>query len=574
MKIFICLFLIVLYYPGFTQTDTMPYQSNRTFEHSELIKKYARLQRNYPSVCTLVQQGSTDALLPLHLFIINKNGQFSPEDLSGRKTAVVFILNGIHPGEPCGIDASYKLAAEYVSGKKDIPGNITICIVPIYNVDGALNRGCCSRANQNGPLEYGFRGNGQNLDLNRDFIKLDSRNARTLVGMLRFWNPDLFIDTHTSNGADYQYVMTLITSQKDKAAPVTGRFMTDTLEPILYKKMEEAGFPMSPYVNTAGATPETGIYDYLETPRYSTGYANLFGAMSFVTEAHMLKPFEQRVHATYHLLNIFISTTSTHAGAIIKSHRKQLNHYAKKHQKVFLNYAVDTTIYQYFQFKGFAAEYPLSEVTGLPQLQYNQQKPIEINIRWYRKYIPADTIVLPDYYLIPGAWYKAIELLDINKIQYSTISADTTIKAEVYFIENYNTVKKPYEGHYLHYDIELKKKTQWTKVRPGDILIPVKGDAARFLAEVLEPNSEDSWFAWNYFDATLMQKEWYSTYVFDEYAAEMLKNDPEMKKRFDQKKANEESFRISADAQFYWLYQQSPLYEPGVNRYPVIRIVH
>ena len=96
--------------------------------------------------------------------------------------------------------------------------------IPQYNVGGASRRNCCTRANQDGPEGYGFRGNAANLDLNRDFIKMDSRNAEAFVALFRAMDPDVFVDTHTSNGADYPYTMTLITTQEDKAGPVWVRF--------------------------------------------------------------------------------------------------------------------------------------------------------------------------------------------------------------------------------------------------------------------------------------------------------------------------------------------------------------
>src|SRR5690606_33505590 len=149
-------------------------------------------------------------------------------------------------------------------------------IIPVFNVDGSLRRNSHSRANQNGPEAYGFRANSRNLDLNRDFIKLDSRNTQSLVGALRHWNPDLLLDTHTTNGADYQHVMTLIESQTDKMQVEVGSWMKHKFSPRLYSEMEKAGFPMCPYVNTERELPDSGIIGFLETPRYSTGYTALF----------------------------------------------------------------------------------------------------------------------------------------------------------------------------------------------------------------------------------------------------------------------------------------------------------
>ena len=71
----------------------------------------------------------------------------------------------------------------------------------------ALNRNSTTRTNQNGPESYGFRGNARNYDLNRDFIKSDTKNAKTFAQIFHLVQPDVFIDNHVSNGADYQYIL-------------------------------------------------------------------------------------------------------------------------------------------------------------------------------------------------------------------------------------------------------------------------------------------------------------------------------------------------------------------------------
>jgi len=112
---------------------------------------------------------------------------------------------------------------------KPLLDKVVIVAIPVYNVDGCLNRGSYSRANQDGPESYGFRGNARNYDLNRDFVKCDSRNARTFNQIFRTWNPDIFVDNHTSNGADYQYVMTLIATQHNKLEAPLGEFLQNTM---------------------------------------------------------------------------------------------------------------------------------------------------------------------------------------------------------------------------------------------------------------------------------------------------------------------------------------------------------
>src|SRR5690606_29098838 len=174
-------------------------------------------------------------------------------------------------GEPEGIDASMMLIRDLLI-KDAVPDNVVLCFIPVYNIDGMLNRGV-SRVNQNGPEQYGFRGNRQNLDLNRDFIKTDSRNSQTFQEIFNRWDPDVFIDNHASNGADYQYVMTLIDTQPDKLNTILADYMLKNYTQELYNRMEGEGYRLVPYVDSRGETPESGIVSFLENPRYSTGYA-------------------------------------------------------------------------------------------------------------------------------------------------------------------------------------------------------------------------------------------------------------------------------------------------------------
>lgn len=114
---------------------------------------------------------------------------------------IILINNGIHPGEPDGIDASMLLARDIVTNKVKLPDNVVLAFIPVYNIGGCLNRSAFYRVDQNGPEEFGFRGNSQNLDLNRDFIKSDSKEARSFAEIFHLTDPDIFLDNHVSNGS-------------------------------------------------------------------------------------------------------------------------------------------------------------------------------------------------------------------------------------------------------------------------------------------------------------------------------------------------------------------------------------
>jgi hypothetical protein len=550
----------------------MTAQSNYSPPYDSIISYYSKLSKQHTNSRFIVK-GKTDVGKPMHIFVISGDGDFVRSSIRTKNKSVLLINNGIHPGEPDGINASMTLAKTILENPakyKKLLDKVVIVIIPVYNVDGALTRGCCSRVNQDGPEEYGFRGNGQNLDLNRDFIKMDSENALSFIRIFQEWDPDVLVDTHVSNGADYPYTMTLIPSQKDKLQKDIRFLMEKVILPPLQDSMKKAGWPIAPYVNTKEETPESGIIGFLETPRYSTGYAALFNTVGFVTETHMLKPFDQRVKATedflFHLLSIMASKTKEIIDFRIKA-KKEVTI-----QKDFpVAWTLDTSKWTMIDFNGYAAKYKPSEVSGKPRLYYDQKESWQKKIRFYDTYTPGPVIQKPDFYILPQGWKNVVFRMQINGIKMKQLSKDTTLEVDVYYITDFKTGNNPFEGHYPHTDIKIRTEKQKLKYFAGDWVIPVNQEKNRFIVETLEPQGTDSWFTWNFFDGILSQKEWFSDYVFEDLAAELLKKDPALKKELEDKKSSDKEFADNAWAQLYFVYQRSPYYEKSHRRYPVGR---
>lgn len=550
----------------------LPYKGNTTPTWENCIHVYDSLDRS-SDIARLLTIGTTDIGKPLHLFVINYDRIFYPE-LFDRRKNILLINNAIHPGEPDGVNACMQLCSEILAESgawKELLDSTIICIVPMYNVDGALNRSATSRANQNGPAEYGFRGNARNLDLNRDFIKCDSRNAQSFNQIFTRINPHVFVDTHVSNGADYAYTMTLISTQYDKLGGSAGEYLRQKMEPALFNAMKLRGHEMSPYVNTMGATPESGLVAFLESPRFATGYSTLFNAIGFTTETHMLKPFDERVESTYQFLCSLLDYMDQHTSEI-QAIRKRADEEWKSRKSMFLEFEVDTTQRDLFRFRGFeATEKPSAVGTG-NRLFYDRSSTWEKDVAWYKTFRGKNEIQIPVSYIIPQAWSEVVRRLQWNGVAMTPLAHDTIIEVEAYFIDDYKTSTSPYEGHYHHYNVAVRKETKKIQFFQGDWLISTNQRARRYLVTVLEPTGDDSFFAWNFFDSVLQQKEWFSDYVFEEKAEEILKNNPEIKKEFDAKMASDNDFKGSHWNQLYWIYKRSDYYEPSAYRYPVYRL--
>jgi hypothetical protein len=545
------------------------YKNNQSLDYDNLILHYKLLEENY-SEAKLIDYGKSDIGKPLYAFVIDYAEKFAPQ--KGKVT--LLINNAIHPGEPCGVDASVNLAEQLLKDKelKSLLKNVMVVIIPMYNIGGAHNRGCCSRANQNGPEEYGFRGNAQNLDLNRDFIKNDSRNSKVFAKIYHDYKPHLFVDTHASNGADYQYTMTLITSQLNKLNKHLAKYVQEEMQPYLFSEMEKENYPMVPYVNTMSNHPESGIVDYLETPRYSTGYVTLFNTISFVTETHMWKPYQDRVESTLIFLKKLITFAANNHTNIIDVVKKANKKTVTKN--VFpINWELDTTKFTTIDFKGYEAVYGISDLTGLNSFKYDRNQPFTKPINYYNTYYASDSVEKPEYYIIPQAWEQVIERLQLNNIKLSKLKRDTIIDVDSYYIESFETYKNPYEGHYVHYNTKVKSEKQRIQFYKGDMLIPMNQKSNRFVIETLEPTAVDSYFNWGFFDAVIQQKEYFSAYIFEDKAKEILANNPELKKEFEEKRATDSTFKTSHYKQLDFIYKNSPYYEKSHNRYPVYRVM-
>ena len=564
-------FLLVSTARGWGQVE-LNYGLNETVTWQEAIHMYGWLDSTYREA-RLVEAGRTDAGKPLHLFIISGDAVFTPGEVRRSGRSVLFINNGIHPGESCGVDASLKFASDLLSGKDPYGKfleNTVVVIVPLFNVGGALNRGEYHRANQNGPVEHGFRGNARNLDLNRDFIKLDSENTRSLTGILRDWEPDLLVDTHTSNGADYPYVITLINSHEQRHEPAQSNFLEQTVKPFLFEAMRATPYEMSPYIWSIKGTPDNGIKAFMDYPRYTSGYASLYNTLAFTVETHMFKPFEDRVLSTWHLLREMLRFSSSYRNEIRET--KSLAWEEKLARDEFiLQWELDTSHYEMIPFRGYTAKSAPSKVTGHDRLIYDRNDPWEKEIPYYRFFEPVVTTRVPEYYILPSAWREVVERLQLNQVKMDRLQEDTVIEVEVYYIDRYETVDRPYNGHYRHHGVTLRKVLQPVQLMEGDFVIPARQRAIEYLVQTLEPQGYDSFFSWNFFDEILFRNEYFSPYIFEETAAQLLTEDPHLKQAFDQKRIDDPGFSESPYRQLRFIYERSPWSESTYMRYPVYR---
>jgi hypothetical protein len=237
-----------------------------------------------------------------------------------------------------------------------------------------------------------------------------------------------------------------------------------------------------------------------------------------------------------------------------------------------IQYKIDKNTFETFNFKGYQGTFIESKVTNGKRLFYDKTKPYTKPVKYYNQFIPSNEISIPKGYILNQGWWRIMERLKDNNIEYITLENDTTIKVEVQHIKEYKTRSRAYEGHFFHYNTSVSTTEKTVTFNAGDIYIPVLQKGARYIIETLEASATDSFFNWNFFDTILQQKEGYSSYVFEDIAEDFLIKNPSIKNELDQKILTDIEFAKNPRAQLDFIYKKSPYYEPTHLKLPIFKV--
>ena len=556
MRFFI---LFISFLLSFTVEAQKKGATNETPTYNELMDTLQSFSHDHEWL-ELYAMGPSDYGLPIHLCVVNGAGDSLQTFKKAQMETTVLFNNAIHPGEPDGINAMLIWLNELKENPYLLESLPVVAIIPAYNIGGMLNRSSTSRANQNGPNEYGFRGNAQNLDLNRDFIKMDSQNAFTFCTIFHALDPDVFVDNHVSNGANYQYTLTYIAPVRERIpAPLRSLTYNHLIPELSTAIKDNHGYDLFPYVDLKGKTPSEGIVSFNDLPRYSMGYTSLFNTISFTVETHMLKPFDSRVDATYAFMKEIINWSYQNSTRIEKS-REEAHQYDLNQKSYYYNYRLSNKK-DSILFKGYAHSFPINKYTNQPRLLYDEEFPYEDYIPWYKHYDYQDSLIVPKYYIIGCQEDDVIRRLKANNIKYRRVLKDSVLALGTYFIEDYKVFNSPYEGHFRLYDTKAIESLRMVSLKKGDLIVSSRQRGARLIHSVLYPKCEDSYFSWNFFDSYLQQKEYFSSYVFVDKIEQILYYDPVLWEEFNEKKSRDASFRNSEREQLNFIYQRSNYFE-------------
>ncbi len=276
-----------------------------------------RLADASPGTIHLTRFGVSPEGRDLMLVVAAKDGAFTPEVARASGKEIVMVQSGIHAGEIEGKDAALMLLRDIAVGGKhaDLLDRTILVWLPIFNVDGHENSNAYNRINQNGPDAMGFRATAQNLNLNRDYIKADAPEMRDWLKMFDAWLPDLFMDIHTTDGADYQYDLTWYLEEWGPLHPAVKAWQDTAFKQSIFPAFDRMGHMQAPYLDLVDHRDITkGIDNFGSGPRFSTGYVALRNRAALLVETHMLKSYEVRVRATYDLVVATLAYVNAHRG--------------------------------------------------------------------------------------------------------------------------------------------------------------------------------------------------------------------------------------------------------------------
>ncbi|NYF79495.1 M14 family metallopeptidase [Granulicella arctica] len=570
-----------------TPAEASCYQT--TPNYADTMAYLHKLAAKAPRQVHIEPFGTTGEGRELDIVIVSKDGVFDPAALHAAKRPIVLVQNSIHAGEMDGKDACLALLRDMVvtKTKAALLDRAVFVFIPIYNADGHERRGPFNRINQLGPDEMGWRGNGTNLNLNRDYLKADAPETRAFMAMIHHWLPDFFVDDHVTDGADYRYDVTFTIDDGPNLPAATAQWVDSTVTPSLERYVDAHGHLAAPtYIMLVDDTdPAKGLGFNDDPPRFSTGYMVLEGRPGMLVELHMLKDYRTRVTGNYQILAGLMELVNRDADKLIAlnasadAEAKQLGSQPTVPYPLALGWSGQTTP---FTFHGYSYTRTLSEISGAMRVNYTHT-PVDLTVPFQTGFKATAEATLPVAYIIPAQWTKVIDVLAAHQVEIERTSASWTGEVESYQCGGMTWQDPPFEGRHPTFNGEAARSpgkfgTCELVHRPmtypaGSAVVRLNQRLSKVVAEWLEPAAPDSALQWGFFDPIFEQKEYGEAYVVERLAREMMAKDPALKAEFEKKIATDPAFAANPGARLDFFYNHSPWFAANrVGEYPVGRL--
>lgn len=536
-----------------------------------------RLAEAAPRRIRLSRFGVSPEGRDLMLVVAAGGGEFTPQAARASGKTILLVQSGIHAGEIEGKDAALMLLRDLAFERKraKLLDHTILVWLPIFNVDGHENATPFNRINQNGPARMGYRATAQNLNLNRDYMKADAPEMRDWLALFDAWQPDLFLDIHTTDGADFQYDLTWYMEQWGPLPASVQEWQTKAFEGDILPAFEKMGHLAAPYLDGVDHRDITkGIANFGSGPRFSTGYVALRNRAALLVETHMLKPYAVRVKAVHDLVLATLERLARDDGALRKAVTQADTEVAARGAGTSLAVAFETSKQSVpFTFKGYEFKTEPSAISGDAFVHYDPRKPHTWVIPNFRDLVPTRSVTLPSAWLIPAGWPQLVDKLRQHGVRMERADRPLELTVERNQLDQPKWQQASFEGHHLLREFNQTAVRARLDFAPGAMLVPVDQPLVNLAANLLEPAAADSLLRWGFLDAIFEQKEYADPRVAEQLARDMLAKDPALRRQFEARLENDAEFARSPSARLAFFYDRSPWYAAQrIGAYPVVRL--
>lgn len=535
-------------------------------DYAQTMAWLEKLSQATPSL-SINRIGTSEQGRAIQVVIASNDQDFSASELSRSKKPLILVQAGIHAGEIDGKDAGMMLLRDIAVGtKSNLLDRANILFIPILNVDGHERNSAFGRVNQRGPKIMGWRTNAQNLNLNRDYTKLETAGIKAVIQVINAYDPDLYIDIHVTDGADYQYDITYDFVAPGGYSPEIFKWMQMYFKPEINQSLHSNGHIPGPLLFAANNRDFTeGNIAFSFSPRFSNSYGDLRHLPTILVENHSLKPFKQRVLGTYVLLEQSIISLSEHFESLQNAINMDKNQPKKE---LAVRFGFNQTTADSILFLGIESQLYKSPITGAEYVQW-KGNPITQSIPNILMDQPESILKLPEAYWLSAEWPNLIEKIKAHGIKVETIQQSKVIPVSQDFITQYKLSDQPSEGNVRFQEFKTEPIIREIEFPAGSIRIPVGQPLGELLVILMEPESVDSFFQWGYFHSILSQTEYIEAYIMEPLIAKMLEEDVSLKTAFEDKMKNDPEFKKSPRSVYRWFYERTPYFDQQWKVIPV-----
>jgi hypothetical protein len=543
----------------------------RTPRYDETMAWVRKLVAATPEL-RLLSVGRSPEGRDIWMVVASREGASTAAALKANGRPTLLAYAGIHAGEIDGKDAGLMLLRDLtVRGtRRALLDRANWLFIPILNVDGHERFSPFTRVNQRGPREAGWRTTARNLNLNRDFTKLDAPETRALVTVLDRWEPDLHLDLHVTDGSDHQYDVTFGHNAGSGWSPASEAWLERVYMPGVSQELTAMGHVPGP-LWVAGPVDagdlQKGFAQWIAGARFSTGYGDLRHLPSILLENHSLKPYPRRVLGAYVFLDASLRILGRDADALRAATKQDRERRAPELSLEFGPPPADTARPR-APYLGVETRVEDSPISGGKRVAYTG-RPIRVDV----PLIPFRSVTRatrPLAYWVPAAWTDVIERLAAHGIRMERLDAPREVEVEMSRVAEARLGPEPFEGR-MPVTASFATERRRERFAPGSVRVPTDQPLGDLAMVLLEPASPDSFFRWGFFLEILQPTEYVEGYIMEPMAERLLAGDSALRAEFERRVNEDQALASKPDERLHWLYRRTPFFDERSRLYPVGR---